>query len=72
MEEQQKSYFQRIKNMKLKNAVLIGFGVNNKNTFDAACEYANGAIIGSAFIKAIDSSENLKEDIQKFIYSIIR
>ena len=67
----QKQYFQRIKNMSLKNPTVIGFGIKDKTTFDTACEYSNGAIIGSAFVQAIDGSKELKNDIQQFIQSII-
>ena len=56
--------------MKLKNPIIIGFGISNKDTFSKACQFANGAIIGSAFIKAIEKSENIKIDIEKFTNSI--
>ena len=67
---EQENYFQRIKSMKLKNPIIIGFGISNKDTFYKACQFANGAIIGSAFIKAIEKSENIKIDIEKFTNSI--
>ena len=67
---EQENYFQRIKSMKLKNPIIIGFGISNKDTFSKACQFANGAIIGSAFIKAIEKSENIKIDIEKFTNSI--
>lgn len=70
IEQTQHTYFQRIKEMKLKNPTLIGFGIKDKKTFDTACEYANGAIIGTAFINAIDHSQNLKTDIAQFIQEI--
>ena len=70
IQQEQENYFQRIKNMQLKNPTLIGFGIKDKQTFDTACQYANGAIIGTAFINAIDKSQNLKEDIQQFIQKI--
>lgn len=54
--QQQLSYFSRLKNMKLRNPLLIGFGIKNKETFDTACEYANGAIIGSAYISALEKA----------------
>lgn len=60
------SYFERIKNMGLKNPTLIGFGISDKHTFDKACQYANGAIIGTAFVKAI-ANGNLEESINKFM-----
>ena len=46
-------YFARIAALGLKNPIIIGFGINSKETFQKACQYANGAIVGSAFVKAI-------------------
>jgi tryptophan synthase alpha chain len=66
----QETYFKRIKAMKLKNPTLIGFGISDGKTFEKACEYANGAIIGSAFVKALTDSNNLKKDIGNFIKGI--
>lgn len=51
-----RTYFSRIKEMKLNNPVMIGFGISDKQTFEAANEYANGAIIGSAFVKNLDEN----------------
>jgi tryptophan synthase alpha chain len=64
------SYLQRLQKMKLKNPVLVGFGIKDKNTFDAACRYANGAIIGTAFIKAIGSSVDIEKDTSDFLCAI--
>ncbi len=47
-------YFKRIKKLNLSNPLLIGFGISNKKTFQAACHNSNGAIIGSAYIKYIE------------------
>ena len=49
----QTEYFKRIGAMKLKNPQIIGFGINNSHTFQTATKHQKGAIIGSAFIKAI-------------------
>jgi tryptophan synthase alpha chain len=68
--EEQVNYFQRIKEMNLNNPTLIGFGISNKETFDQACTYASGAIIGSAFINVLKNASNLQEDISEFIKSI--
>lgn len=65
----QVEYFERVKNMNLKNPLVIGFGISNNETFSQACKYASGAIIGSAFVKAI--YENTDEQvISKFISEI--
>ena len=68
--QKQIEYFERIKNMGLKNPCIIGFGISDKETFDTASQYASGAIIGSAFLKHISNSENLANDIPSFIQSI--
>jgi tryptophan synthase alpha chain len=70
IEHIQETYFKRIRDMKLKNPTLIGFGISDGKTFEKACEYANGAIIGSAFVKALTSSNNLKKDISNFVKGI--
>lgn len=60
------AYFERIKNMKLRVPVLTGFGISNALTFKQACKYSSGAIIGSAFVKAVEGSENIEKSIQEF------
>lgn len=60
-------YFQRIKNMQLKNPTLIGFGISNKETFESACTHASGAIVGSAFIKALGENDSIEEAVKKLI-----
>ena len=67
---EQESYFNRIKTMNLKNPTVIGFGIHNNQTFSKACEYTNGAIIGSAFIKAIDGSKDMEKNISVFVRNI--
>ena len=42
--------------MKLKNPVLIGFGIKDRSSFSKACSYANGAIIGTAYIKILENA----------------
>lgn len=65
---QQIAYFERIKAMNLKSKLIVGFGISDKQTFNTACAYANGAIIGSAFIKFLGIS-NVKS-INSFISKI--
>ena len=56
--------------MDLKNSTLIGFNISDQESFTNACKYANGAIIGSAFIRAIKNSNDLNADIRNFIDGI--
>ncbi len=66
---EQEEYFKRIASYKLKNPLLAGFGISNRQTFEQACLNTNGAIIGSAFIKALQT-DDYKLQIEKFISSI--
>ena len=63
----QTDYFDRINRMQLKNPKLIGFGISNHETYEEACKYANGAIVGSAFIKTLDSARDLDTEIANFV-----
>ena len=69
--EQKQAYFRRINAMNLQNPRLVGFGISNKQTFDAACSHASGAIIGSRFVTLLNKYKgdaqqaitHLKEDL---------
>jgi len=56
-------YFNRINSMNLKNPRLIGFGISNKSTMDAVNKYSSGAIIGSAFIKALNETGDVEKGV---------
>lgn len=66
--QQQIDYFERIKAMNLKSPLVVGFGISNHETFSKVNEYANGAIIGSAFIKFLDKYG--VDKIPKFVKDI--
>ncbi len=63
-------YLERLQTMQLKNPVLVGFGIKDKDTFASACKYANGAIIGSAFIKALSEHNTITESVKQFMGTI--
>lgn len=64
------NFLQRLQDMKLTNPVLVGFGIKDKSTFQQACQHANGAIIGTAFIKAIENATDVEGATKKFITDI--
>jgi tryptophan synthase alpha chain len=70
VEDFRTDYFTRVNNMELKNPRLIGFGISDKATFENACRYASGAIIGSAFVKALTRENPLRESISGFISAV--
>ena len=58
---QKQAYFQRIADMNLRNPRMIGFGISNKQTFEAASAHAAGAIIGSKFVTLLDEENGNAE-----------
>ncbi len=63
------AYFSRIAGMNLKNPRIIGFGISDKLSFAKAAQYANGAIVGSAFVKVL-GEPGYMDKIPKFVKSI--
>lgn len=68
--EDQQAYFKKLSDMNLTNPVLVGFGIKDKQTFDAACAYTNGAIIGSAYINALKNTADIPATTKDFINRI--
>lgn len=64
-------YLQKLQSMQLKNPVLVGFGIKDKETFDAVCAYSNGAIIGSAYINALSKGNDVHESTAQFLKSVL-
>lgn len=67
--EEQVNYFRKISEMKLRSPLIVGFGVKDKESFDAATKFTNGAIIGSAFIKHLKTHGTA--DISGFVKAIL-
>lgn len=64
----QQHYFQRIADMKLQSKLLVGFGISNAESYQAAVARSQGAIIGSAFIKHLEANGN--QSVQEFVKTI--
>lgn len=67
----QSAYFKKLQDMKLNNPILVGFGIKDKATFQSAAAYTNGAIIGSAYIKALEHSTNISATTKEFLNNIL-
>lgn len=65
------AYLRRLREMQLKNPVLVGFGIKDKDSFDAACTHANGAIIGSAYIKALQNATDVDAATAAFLGGVL-
>lgn len=64
------NYFRRVSSMRLKNPIMAGFGIHNKETMEQVHTYCNGAIIGSAFMRRLQKSRSVEEGIEDFFRSL--
>ncbi len=65
------SYLERLASLELKTPILTGFNIKSSSDFQQACQYVNGAIIGSAFIKALQKEGNIQSKTAEFVKSIL-
>ncbi len=68
---EQEAYFERIRSLELAQPKLIGFGISDAESFRTACRYADGAIIGSAFIRALAGAEDVSAATRAFVRGIL-
>jgi tryptophan synthase alpha chain len=69
-EAQKHTYFKRINELKLNNPRMVGFGISNKATFHAACEYSSGAIIGSKFVTFLEEEKDPDKAIERLLKAL--
>jgi tryptophan synthase alpha chain len=63
-------YLRRLQSLQLKNPILVGFGIKDKASFDRVAAHADGAIVGSAYIRALSGSSAIAADTASFLTSI--
>ena len=68
--EQKQAYFRRINAMNLQNPRLVGFGISNKATFEAATAHSSGAIIGSKFVQLLKSEATPAKAVDKLLEAL--
>lgn len=71
-DEAKQEYFRRINGMNLRNPRMIGFGISNKQTLEAAQQNAAGAIIGSKFVTLLNESKDTDEALDKLFDALKR
>ena len=69
-DDAKQAYFHRINAMNLRNPRMIGFGISNKQTLEAAQSNAAGAIIGSKFVTLLNESHSPDEALDKLFSAL--
>jgi tryptophan synthase alpha chain len=70
-DERKQEYFRRIDAMNLKHPRMIGFGISNRQTLEAAQKNAAGAIIGSKFVTLLSGSRSPDEALDKLFAALL-
>ena len=70
-EDSKEKYFAKLQSMKIQNPLLIGFGISTHKDYLLACKYAQGAIIGSAYIRQLEKGGEIDNITSRFINSIL-
>lgn len=65
------SYLKKLQNLQLSNPILVGFGIKDKQSFDDACAHSNGAIIGTAYIKALEKADDVDVATRAFLQKVL-
>jgi tryptophan synthase alpha chain len=60
-------YLERLQSYSLQNPVVVGFGIKDRNSLTAVQPYTQGAIIGSAFITALQGEHSPAQATQLFM-----
>jgi len=66
-DEEQQAYFRRVQSLGLRNPTLVGFGIDSRQRFAAACRYSQGAIVGTAFLQHIQEKGVSKASVRAFV-----
>ncbi|HCT30693.1 MAG TPA: tryptophan synthase subunit alpha [Bacteroidales bacterium] len=69
-DDSQIEYLKKINSLGLKNPIIVGFGIHNKTTLNTAWQYANGAIVGSAYINQLTKHNDIEVATHKLLMQL--
>lgn len=67
----QVAYFKKISSMGLKNPLLAGFGIHDRQTKDQVFDHLNGAVIGSAYLRALQKDSTIEKATNEFLSGLL-
>ena len=64
--EERIGYLKRVDQMNLKTPKMVGFGISDHAALKLVNQYTDGAIVGSAFLRALDP-DKLEQSVKDFV-----
>lgn len=76
--EQQSTFFKWLRGLKLASKLIVGFGVTDRTSFETVTQHTHGAIVGSAFVRALadippgaDVNHSASEELERRILEFV-
>jgi tryptophan synthase alpha chain len=69
LDKSTQDYFSRLQQLSLRNPLIAGFGIRDKQGFDQVCRYVNGAVVGSGLIRALQQDSSTPETVAGYVKS---
>jgi tryptophan synthase alpha chain len=71
IDAERRGYLNRLDSLGLKSPLIVGFGIEKRAQFEEVSQYAAGAIVGSAFLRAIENAADVKRATKDFVKEFI-
>lgn len=71
IDAERRAYLEKLTKMNLRSPLVVGFGIENKAQFEEVTHFAHGAIVGSAFLRAIEHADDVKQTTKDFVLRFI-
>ncbi len=72
LDKGRRDYLKQLNAMELKSPIVVGFGIEKREQFEEVSSYAAGAIVGSAFLRAIENADDVRSATKDFVKKFIK
>ncbi len=67
IDAERRNYLEKLAQMNLRSPLMVGFGIENRQQFEEVTNDANGGIVGSAFLRAIENAPDARQAAKDFV-----
>lgn len=71
LDKGRREYLKHLNTLGLKSPLVVGFGIEKREQFEEVSSYAAGAIVGSAFLRAIENADDVRQATKDFVKKFI-
>ncbi|HEV7643033.1 MAG TPA: tryptophan synthase subunit alpha [Pyrinomonadaceae bacterium] len=71
LDKGRQAYLKHLNTLELSSPIVVGFGIEKREQFEEVSSYAAGAIVGSAFLRAIENADDVRSATKDFVKKFI-